>query len=346
MSAVQIMNWGDYHLYSLKNGNGTQIDVSELGATIVNFFVNDQQGNKRNIVLGYDTAQDYLNGTIFMGCVVGPWANRIRYGRYHLDGNEVTLECNEGTNHLHGASANIGLKRWHVEVLDDNAIELYVRTEAGEAGYPHAIDFRVTYELTESDELKIGYFALPQGRTPINMTQHAYFNLSPNQYDSIEQHHLQINAETYLFLDHNSIPIDRAAVANTPMDFRQSRVIAEGLGARFSQIRQAKGYDHCWCFTSKAMKKVATLTCPDRTLGLEVHTDQLGMQFYAGNHINNEAGRQGAVYQKHAALCLETQDFPDKINMKGQQECVYDATHPYHHFVTYRVTASASERDK
>lgn len=335
MSGILNKTWGDYKLYSLVNNKGTQVDISDLGAIIVNFFVKNSDGHSKNIVLGYHEPKGYLNGQCFFSCVVGPWANRIEQGAYTLDGQTIQLEQNEGTNHLHGASANVGAKRWQVAAAKNNVLELTTSTKAGEAGYPHHIDFKVVYELTDNDELKIGYFATPAGKTPINMTQHAYFNLDESQ--DILDHSLQINSEDYLFVDSAAIPVTTESVAGTPMDFRTEKKISQDINADFSQITNAGGFDHCWCFTSTNMKKVATLFAPNKELSLEVHTDQIGMQFYSGNFIVNEAGRNNTTYRKNAGLCLETQNYPNKINMDNNQDCIFDDTNPYRHFVTYKV---------
>lgn len=335
MSKLKNKSWGNYQVYSLTNNKGTRVDISDLGAIIVNFYVNDSDGIRRNIVLGYDEPEGYLNGQCYFSCVVGPWANRIANGRYSLDGQIVQLETNEGTNHLHGASANIGAKGWKVTSAENNTIALTISTPPGESGYPHAIDFKVVYELTDENELKIGYFATPQGKTPINMTQHAYFNL--DESNDILEHSLQINSNSYLFVDSAAIPVALEVVNDTPMDFRKEKKIGQDIKADFSQLINAGGFDHCWCFNSTEMKKIATLYSKNKDLALEVHTDQLGMQFYSGNFIVNEQGRGNTTYTKNAGLCLETQNYPNKINMDENEDCIFDSSNPYSHFVTYKI---------
>ncbi|WP_019614604.1 aldose epimerase family protein [Psychromonas ossibalaenae] len=335
MSNLKSQIWGNYQLYSLTNSHGTQVDISDLGAIIVNFFSKNSNGKLKNIVLGYDEPQRYLDSQCYFGCVVGPWANRIANGKYTIDSLAVELETNEGTNHLHGASANIGSKRWRVTVAEEHFIELTTSTLSGEAGYPHDIDFKVIYELTEENKLKIGYFATPHGKTPINMTQHTYFNLAESK--DILDHSLQIESHHYLLVDSESIPLDNADVTNTPMDFRVKKRVSQDIDDNFSQLAQAGGFDHCWCFDSTEMKKVATLYSPNKDLGLEVYTDQIGMQFYSGNFIVKEQGRNNKIYEKHAGLCLETQNYPNKINMDGREDCIFESSSPYSHFVTYKV---------
>ncbi|ORT51174.1 thioredoxin [Vibrio sp. qd031] len=335
MSEVVSNKWGPYRVYSLINKKGTQVDISDLGAIIVNFFTKNKSGETKNIVLGYDKPQDYLNGKCFFGCVVGPWANRIANGRYTLDSQVVELETNEGTNHLHGASADIGSKLWKVTSAKNNELELTVSTSPGEAGYPHGVDFKVFYSLTEQDELNIGYFAIPNGKTPINMTQHTYFNLDESK--DILDHSLQIGSNNYLFVDVDAIPVNSEDVTNTPMDFRVEKKISKDINQEFTQLSQAGGFDHCWCFDSTEMKKVAKLYSSNRDLALEVYTDQIGMQFYSGNFIVKEVGRRNTIYGKNAGLCLETQNYPNKINMDGKEDCIFDSSNPYSHFVTYKI---------
>lgn len=328
-------NWGDYHLYSLVNSNGMQVDVSDLGATIVNLFINDGSGNRRNIVLGYDTPEEYLAGNVFLGCVVGPWANRIAKGEFSLAGSKIQLERNEGSNHLHGASANIGKKRWLIEKFNHSEITLLVSVKAGESGYPADIDFRVHYQLTNDNKLRISYGAIPKATTPINMTQHTYFNLNGGQQD-IQQHHIQLLADSFLEVDDMAIPVAEVPVEGTAMDLRLPKLIVEKINSECTQLINAGGYDHCWCLKGNGMKKAALVSDLSSGISLEVTTDQQGIQFYSGNFLDNEVGRNGDIYATRFGLCLETQCYPNQINTDNAAACTYKAGEKYTHTTIYK----------
>ncbi|MGR5064000.1 aldose epimerase family protein [Photobacterium sp. DNB22_13_2] len=338
MSSIKVQEWGKYQLYSLVNSQGTQIDISDLGGVIVNFFITDAQGEKKNIVLGYETPEEYLKGQCYFGCIVGPWANRIAHGRFTLNEVEYNLEQNEGTNHLHGASANLGAKSWLVNVVDDTTLELTTQVKAGEANYPCDIDFLVTYTLSEQNELGICYQAMPHAQTPINMTQHTYFNLSESE--NVLDHRIQIMSGHYLHVDALAIPLFIDSVDETPFDLREMQVIKDGINQDNEQLHSAGGYDHCWCFEPNGIEHVATVKEDKSGLQLDVLTDQIGLQFYSGNFISQELGRNNKLYGKHAGLCLETQCYPNQINMENKSDCIYSPSKPYCHNVVYKVQTS------
>ncbi|PMH44610.1 galactose mutarotase [Vibrio sp. 10N.286.49.B3] len=328
--------WGEYKLFSLSNKHGTQVDISDLGATIVNFFVNDKQNTKRNIVLGYDTPQEYLEGQNYFGCVVGPWANRIANGQFELDGKQINLELNEGSNHLHGASASLGCKRWIVKSAAINEVVFEVSSEEDEAGFPSAINFTVSYQLTDSDELIIKYSAKSEKRTPINMTQHTYFNLDGHR--DVLNHQIQVLADSYLHVNELAIPVEQASVTGTPLDLRTLTTIKDNIDSDFNQLNYAGGFDHCWCLPGNGMQKAANVFDEASGLNLEVYTDQIGIQFYSGNFIDNVQGRDGQLYTKRFGLCLETQCYPDQVNMGNAEDCIFSADKTYEHNVIYKVS--------
>ncbi|GEM81404.1 aldose epimerase family protein [Vibrio superstes] len=335
MKGIKVSDWGEYKLFSLVNNNGTQVDISELGGLIVNFYTHDNKGERQNIVLGYDTPEQYLLGKCYLGCLVGPWANRIANGRFSIDNVDYQLECNEGSNHLHGASAGIGTKHWNAECIDDATLILTTMVRSGQAGYPCDIEFKVKYHLSEENALSINYQAIPRALTPINMTQHTYFNLG--QTEDVLDHHIQIEGNEYLHVDALSIPLFKAPVEDTPFDLRKGVTIRQGLSDANEQLENADGYDHCWCFDSTEMKPVARVYEKNTGIELQVATDQIGMQFYSGNFLNNESGRNSKIYNKHAGLCLETQCYPNQINMANKQDCIYGPNKHYQHNVIYKV---------
>ncbi|MDN2482967.1 aldose epimerase family protein [Vibrio agarivorans] len=338
--ALKPKTWGEYHLYSLTNHKGTQVDISDLGAVIVNFFTQDKNGEHRNIVLGYDSPEQYIEGKVYFGCVVGPWANRIANAQYLHNGQTIKLETNEGPNHLHGASANIGAKRWNVDIAEENTLVMSVTMKANEAGYPASINFKVTYELTDNDQLKIEYSAVPDASVPINMTQHSYFNLSGE--DDVLNHVVQIHSDKYLHVDSAAIPIEVRSVSNTPLDLRNPIKIGQSIDDDFDQLTMAGGYDHCWCFggtkPNESLHRNATVTDNQSGLSLDVYSDQIGMQFYTGNFISGELGHNGKVHGKRAGFCLETQCYPNQVNMSNAADCIYNAGEQYRHRVIYQIT--------
>ncbi len=335
MKDVKASNWGDYKVFSLINNNGTQVDISDLGGLIVNFYTNDIKGKRRNIVLGYDTPDEYLSGKCYLGCLVGPWANRIANGHFSIGEKDYQLECNEGTNHLHGASAGLGNKRWNVECTDNATLLLTTMVQGGEAGYPCDIEFKVEYHLSEDNDLSINYQAFPKAMTPINMTQHTYFNLGESE--DVLDHFIQIEANEYLHVDALAIPLFASPVEDTPFDLRKGLVIKDGLSHSNEQLENAGGYDHCWCFDSTEMKPVARVHEINSGIELQVATDQIGMQFYSGNFLNNESGRGSKIYNKHAGFCLETQCYPNQINMDNKQDCIFGPNKHYQHNAIYKV---------
>ena len=332
--------WGDFHLYSLTNAQGTQVDISELGATIVNFFVDDKHGKQQNIVLGFSQPEDYLKTQAYIGSVVGPWANRIANGQFPLNGKTISLELNESTNHLHGASIHLDKQCWKVDYVDAREIRLTLQTKAGDAGYPANINFTVTYTLNDDNELAIDYRATTDSATPINVTQHSYFNLS-GCHDKIIDHTITIDADYYLAIDERSIPTGKVLVANTAMDLRSEKLIKEGLAADEQQIKQVNGYDHCWCLNQSGFALAAQVNSPATGLRLQVYTDQSAIQLYTGNALPGETGREGMRYDAYYGLCLETQHYPNQVNMTDiAQECIYSPTRPYLHKTVFKIALS------
>jgi aldose 1-epimerase len=340
MSQVTNKIWGDVHLYSLKNKQGTQVDISPLGATIVNFFVNDKNNKQQNIVLGFNQPQEYLDTKAYIGSVVGPWANRIAKGAFPLNGKMIQLELNEGSNHLHGASIHLDKKCWIVESFEQHIISLRTEIKEGEAGYPATINFSVKYTLSEDNELSVEYSATTDKDVPINVTQHTYFNLS-GCHEKIIDHYVSIDADYYLKIDEQSIPILKEPVNHSAMDLRTSKIIKAGLNADEQQIKLVKGYDHCWCLNNNEFAFAAQVTCESTGLQLQVFTDQNAIQFYTGNALPGEIGREGKEYDAYYGLCLETQHYPDQVNMQAiANECIYSPSRPYSHKTIFKIGLS------
>lgn len=333
----KVQPWGDYKIYSLENKSNTRVDISDLGATIVNFFVDDKNGCSTNIVLGYDSPDEYLKGDVYLGAVVGPWANRIAEGRFELNGEEISVDQNEGSNHLHGGSCEIHKRKWHVEEASADRIVLNTRIEAMSGGFPANLEIFVTYRLTEANELCIDYSAFVDRSTPVNLTQHSYFNLNGG-VDGVGHHLVAIEADTFWDIDETSIPTQRVSVEGCEMDFKVPKYLYPDLMDGGQYIKKTQGFDHCWCVNGEELRKAASVYDERTGIGMTVSTDQSGIQFYSGNFLQDVIGRKGKLYQAYSGLCLETQHYPNQVNMDEYKEyCIYSPVKPYRHRTVFKV---------
>lgn len=338
MSAIAqiIKPWGGVQLYSLINSQGTQVDISDLGATIVNFWVKDKNDQPINIVLGYDEPEEYLDSNVYFGAVVGPWANRIAAGQFELQGTLLQLDKNEGDNHLHGGSCQLHKKVWSLVQCSSTDVIFSIKVKQGEAGYPANIDIQVHYSLTDENELVIEYKASPDNATPLNLTQHSYFNLS-HQPDILE-HSIQINSKEYWHIDESSIPKTLSSVAHSPMDLRESVLLHRYLKQKPDYLTNTQGFDHCWVLNADIHEVCAYVSCVETGLTLSMYTDQPGVQFYSGNFLKGTPARDGRDCHQHAGLCLEAQLFPNQVNMPEYKDgCIFDKNKVYQQKTIYKV---------
>ncbi|SAL44238.1 aldose 1-epimerase [Caballeronia peredens] len=313
--------WGDAHLYTLRNASGMRIDISDLGATLVSWHAPDRNGRVADVLLGHDTPDEYLHGRAFMGAIIGRWANRIRDARFMIDGVAHEVERNEGANHLHGGSAGFHRQMWRAHE-SAGALVMTLSSPAGAAGFAGNLDVTVRYALADDGTLSIDYEARTDAPTPVNLTNHAYFNLSGQQgaQASIRDHEIAIAADTFFAIDSSSIPVARENVAHSVFDLRTPRSIGAGLDASHEQLALAGGFDHCYVLNegrAHEPRPVAVLFDPSSGRELSVATDARGLQFYSGNYLEGVPARGGSRYRKHAGLCLEAGGFPNEINMDG-----------------------------
>lgn len=320
-------------LYRLEN-NDVKVDISPIGASIVNFFMKNKDGHDVNIVLGYDNEDQYRSNGTYIGAVVGPIANRVSMGCFTLDGTQYSLTQNDGTNHLHGGAAELNSRCWEVIEHSSYSMLLSLVIDEGKGGYPCDIAIQVAYKLNDENELEIEYTATPQSRCPINITQHAYFNL--NGTGDILQHQLRIDADTYLAVDENLIPIESQDVSGTPFDFTCSTLISDSINQPHSQIKVAGGFDHCWVLNHKDYSM--DVYSDQSGIRLQAKTDLPGVQFYSGNFLEKEQGRNGDIYERNSGLCLETQHFPDQVNSTLAEECIYSPDRPFSSCTVYKVS--------
>ena len=312
-------------IYTLKNANGLVAKVTTYGATLVELHVPDKGGKMVDVVNGFDNVSGYEgDGNQYFGCTTGRVCNRIAKGKFTLDGREYSLARNNGPNHLHGGGDKaISKQVWKANPLDGQAAVIFTLTSPdGEEGYPGNLSMKVTYILTDANELRIDYKATTDKATPVNLTNHAYFNLGGAGSGTILNHELMINADHFTPVDDTLIPTGKIQpVAGTELDFRSSQVIGVRIPDKIAaKTEDAKtptlGYDHNFVLNGQSGKQrmAARLKDPESGRVMEIYTDQVAIQFYSGNFLNNQTGKRGKKYPFRGALCLETQHNPDSVN--------------------------------
>lgn len=307
-------------LYTLRNSKGTEMSVMNYGGIIVSLKVADKNGKLDDVVLGYDSLSSYIKSSPYFGALIGRYGNRIAKGKFTLDGTQYTLPVNNGENSLHGGTTGFDKVYWNIEVpADSSSLNLSYTSADGEMGYPGKLDVKVTYTLTDNNEVKIDYNATTDKKTVVNLTQHSYFNLTGNPAQDILGHQLMIAADRFLPVDKTLIPTgELKPVAKTPFDFTTATAIGARIGEKDDQLVAGLGYDHCWVLNNgqdKSLKKVAELYEPTSGRLMTVLTTEPGLQFYSGNFLDGTlTGKGGIVYKHRTGLCLETQHYPDSPN--------------------------------
>lgn len=331
--------------YTLTNSTGATVKLLSRGATLAEWHVPDKDGNVADVVFGFDDVAGYESkGNGYFGATTGRVANRIKGGKFKLDGKEYQVPKNDGPNALHG-----GVKRsldkvvWDGKPFESAAGQGVVFTYTspdGEEGYPGKLTTKVTYTLTDKNELKIDYEATTDKATPINLTNHAYFNLSGAGSPTILDHELKLEADHYTPVDDTLIPTGEiVAVEGTPFDFREFHVIGE----RVEQLndKPGKGYDHNFVLNNQDgdLALAATVRDPKSGRVLKVFTTEPGVQFYGGNFLDGVKGKGGKAYAHRSGLCLETQHYPDSINQPKFPNAVLKPGETYTQTCVYQVTA-------
>ncbi|HUK01190.1 MAG TPA: aldose epimerase family protein [Steroidobacteraceae bacterium] len=334
-------------LYTLSNAHGIELQVMTYGATIVSLKTPDRAGRLQNIVLGFDSLEPYLAGVPYFGATVGRYANRIAQGRFELEGKRYELPRNDGPNTLHGGLRGFDKRIWTAEPLPvpkGVALRLTYVSVAGEQGYPGTLTAHVTYRLGDDDALTIEYQARTSAATPVNLANHAYFNLSGDPRGTILQHVLEISASRFTPVDAHLIPTgELKSVAGTPFDFREPQSIGSRISADDEQLRLGHGYDHNWVLDRKRsgeLAPAAVLSDPASGRVLEIRTTQPGVQFYSGNFLDGKPAGSGSAFAYRSGLCLETQHFPDSPNEPSFPSTILQPGQ------TYRETTVLSFRAK
>lgn len=324
--------------YTLTNKNGMQVSVINYGGAVTRLVTPDKNGTMGDVVTGFESLEGFLQkGVPYFGALIGRYGNRIANAKFTLDGKTYTLPANNDGNSLHGGDKGFDKVYWNIDKQGDNSLKLTYQSKDGEQGYPGNLNVEVIYTLTEDNSLKIDYTATTDKPTPVNLTNHAYFNLSAGKDSTILNHELELKADKYTPVNKKLIPTGKIEdVKGGPMDFTTAKVIGKDLAAVDG------GFDHNWVLNKNgtALEKVATLYDPGSGRVMDVYTTEPGIQFYSGNFLNGTLTntKNGQKYIKHAALCLETQHFPDSPNEPGFPNTILKPGETYKQTTIYKFS--------
>jgi aldose 1-epimerase len=310
--------------FVLKNQSRMEATITNYGGIIISVKVPDRNGKFEDVVLGFDSLQSYINKHPYFGAIVGRYANRIGKAKFTLNGKEYKLAANNGENSLHGGVRGFDKAWWDVDEassVPNRKLVLTYRSKDGEEGYPGNLQVRLTYALTDSNELSINYEATTDQPTVINLTSHPYFNLAGAGNGDILSHEMMINADRFTPVNENLIPTGELLdVSSTPMDFRTSTRIGARIDQQFQQLLFGGGYDQNWVLNKSGNELALAARVSENLTGrvMEVWTTQPGLQFYTGNSLDGtNIGKGGKIYQYRSGLCLETQHYPDSPNKQN-----------------------------
>jgi aldose 1-epimerase len=329
-------------IYTLKNPNGLQLEITNYGGTVVTLRTPDRRGRFADIVLGYADLRGYVTDTSYFGALIGRYANRIARGKFTLNGVEYQLPQNNGVNHLHGGVKGFHKVLWQVREVpraDGTALELTYFSKDNEEGYPGNLSVTATYVLTNANELRIEYAATSDKETVVNFTHHSYFNLVGSGSGDILGHELKINADRFTPVDETLIPTgELRAVKGTPFDFTRATAIGSRINQTDQQLIFGKGYDHNFVLNKKGqeLSLAANVYEPSSGREIEMWTTEPGVQLYSGNFLDKVPGKAGKIYQKRGGFCLEAQHFPDSPNQPGFPSTVLKPGERYTQTTVYK----------
>lgn len=353
----QLPDGRQVEVYRFTNANGIEMRVMNYGGIILSLKTPDAQGEFDDIVLGFDSLEDYLSeeyrqANPYFGALIGRYGNRIAGGQFSLDGEVHSLATNDGDNHLHGGQQGFDRVLWQAEPFEnDEGAGLILRytSEDGEEGYPGRLEAEVTYTLTDADELVVDYRATTDKPTPVNLTQHSYFNLEGEGSGSILDHRLTINADDFTPVDETLIPTGEIRpVQGTPFDFTQPTPIGERIEQDNEQLMFGKGYDHNFVLTEQAVSPsepvlAARVWEPESGRLLEIATTEPAIQFYSGNFLAGDlTGKRGQAYEHRSGFALETQHYPDSPNQADFPSTILEPGETYRSRTIYRFSAQES----
>ena len=339
-SAPFAAHLGD-RLFTLRNAAGMSVTISERGAAMVSWLAPDRYGRMADVLLGYPDARGYLDNRDYFGAVLGRWANRIAHGSFEVDGVAHSVSTNDRGNHLHGGPHGFHTLRWQGSETAEG-LTFTLTSKAGDDGFPGKVDVQVTYRLGDDGSLSIAYEAVTDAPTPLNLTAHPYFNLNGGSAD-VGDHMLQIDADHFLETDAAGIPHALMAVGGTAFDFRQPAAIGARLVWPDAQVRQAGGFDHCFCVRSPArgksgaLREVARVVDPGSGRELRVSTTEAGLQFYSGNSLAGVQGRGATPYARYDGFCLEAHAYPDQVNGAYAAAVILRPGQVYRQSTVYRL---------
>ena len=326
-------------LFTLKNPNNLEVTITNYGGKVVSLIVPDKNGKFEDIVLGYDNIDETIKGNLYFGALIGRYGNRIANGEFRIDGEEYTLQTNNGANALHGGEVGYNDVVWDAR-QEGNTLVLKHFDQDGHEGYPGNLNVEVIYELTDNNELKISYNATTDKATPINLTHHSFFNLKGAGNGTILDHKLMINADRYNSIDSGLIPTgELAMVKGTPFDFTSPTAIRKNINADNQDIKNGYGFDHNWVLNGEIgkMKLAARVLEPENGRVMEVYTTEPGLQFYAGNFLDgSNVGKGGKKYEYRTAFCLETQHFPNSPNQENFPNTILRPGENYYSVTNYK----------
>lgn len=334
--------------YTLVNDKGSSAKILDYGGTVTELYVPDKNGVRSNVVLGFDNISDYEKNSPYFGCLVGRVANRIAKGKFKLNGKEYKLAINNGENALHGGLKGYDKLVWKAKAIQTKAgpsLELTLHDADGTEGYPGTVDVKVIYTLTNDDVLRIEYAAKVSGKsTPINLTNHSYFNLKDAGQTDVYGHVLTLDADKFTPVDDTLIPTGELQdVAGTPIDFTKPKAIGADL---LKMGGDPPGYDHNLVVRGAAgtLRRAAAVLEPVSGRTMECWTTEPGIQFYSGNFLEGKGvGWGGAVYSRHHGFCLETQHYPDSINQPKFPSVVVEPGKTYTSTTEYRFGVQSSK---
>jgi len=332
-------------LYTLTNANGAVAKITNYGGIITSLTMPDKNGLYEDVVLGYDSLSDYLKESPYFGALIGRYGNRIANGKFQLDNKAYSLPVNNGPNSLHGGTKGFDKVLWDVSTVQTDSgvgLKLLYESPDGDQGYPGNLKVEVNYLLGNDNTFNINYKASTDQRTIVNLTQHSYFNLSGNTRNNILDHLLTLNADQYIPINADLIPLGKPKdVSGTPFDFREATPIGKGINDGDIQLKNGNGYDHCWVLNTSdsTLHFAARLEHPTNGRTLEVYTSEPGIQFYSGNFLDGTIkGKYNQVYHKYTGMALETQHFPDSPNQPEFPSVILNPGDIYSSSTTYKFS--------
>lgn len=329
-------------IYTLRNASGAEARITNYGAIVVSLTVPDRDGKLGNVILSYDSPEDYAKRNPSCGAIMGRFANRIAAGKFTLDGKQYTLALNDGANHIHGGPAGFNKVLWTAKPVkrkDGPALQLTYLSKEGEEGYPGNLKVKAVYTLTDQNELKLQMEATTDKDTVINLTNHAYFNLNGPGQGDVMDYIVQLNAKAFLPARPDKVPTGEIRpVAGTPFDFTQPAKVGDKIKAEDEQIQVAMGYDHCFVVDKPAgeLAKMASVYAPATGRVLEVYSTAPGVQFFTCGSLKFKD--EDTARQRKGAFALEPQNYPNAPNQPNFPSAVLKAGDTYKHTIVFKFS--------